>query len=393
MLLSFAQFEREVTSERIRDKVAASKKKGIWVGGTVPLGYQVIDRKLVVEPGEAKTVRMIFERYLALGTLRCLLAELNTKGIITRKRALATGRTIGGIAFTPGPLGYLLRNRTYIGELNHHDVSYPGEHEAIVDTALFAAVQARLSENLQNHHARRLKSAALLIGKLYDDAGNRMTPSSTRKRGLTHRYYVSRALLDGRKGECGSIPRAAADQVEALVVNALKEQLREGSTGDETSTATHVLLQSVERVVIQKTSLRIELADVPNIGEKVLEVPWAPKPGGPSREVLEAVGTTGDQRPMRSDVRASLLKAIALGRSWLQELTDGTVNDTNVIARREDRSKRSVHMTMSLAFLAPDIVEAAIGGQLPRRIGMTRLADLPPDWRKQRDMIGLRQPG
>src|ERR1035437_8955631 len=140
VLLSFAQFEREVTGERIRDKIAASKKKGIWVGGVVPLGYKVEERKLIVEPEEAATVRLIFELYLTLGSLSALQRELRDRGIRTRRRTLSSGKTIGGVHLTNGPLAHLLRNRVYLGELNHRNRSYPGEHQAIVSPELFAEV-------------------------------------------------------------------------------------------------------------------------------------------------------------------------------------------------------------------------------------------------------------
>src|ERR1039458_4853503 len=147
VLLSFAQFEREVTGERIRDKIAASKKKGIWVGGVVPLGYEVKDKKLLINEDEARTVRMIFERYLALGSLPALQLELRGQGIVTRRRTLSSGKIIGGVHLTNGPLAYMLRNRLYLGEINHRDQSYPGEHRPILDSALFDQVQARLDEN------------------------------------------------------------------------------------------------------------------------------------------------------------------------------------------------------------------------------------------------------
>jgi site-specific DNA recombinase len=147
MLLSFAQFEREVTGERIRDKIAASKRRGIWVGGSVPLGYQVRDRKLVIREDEAATVRMLFERYLALGSLATLQRELRERGIVTRLRTLSSGRTIGGVPLTNGPLAHLLRNRIYVGELNHKGASHPGEHVPIVALALFDAVQEKLTSN------------------------------------------------------------------------------------------------------------------------------------------------------------------------------------------------------------------------------------------------------
>src|ERR1700743_1595118 len=181
VLLSFAQFEREGTGERIRDKVAASKKKGIWMGGPVPLGYKVQDRKLVIDPRKATTVRMIFERYLALGGIIPLLMELNTKGIVTRSRELQTGETIGGVPFTRGPLGNLLRNRIYVGEISHKGQSYSGEHEAIIDRVTFEAVKAKLAENLNCSDRTKSSSGALLLGRLFDDAGNLMSPTHASK--------------------------------------------------------------------------------------------------------------------------------------------------------------------------------------------------------------------
>lgn len=392
MLLSFAQFEREVTSERIRDKVAASKKKGMWMGGNVALGYRVQDRKLVVVPDEAVTVEQIFECYLEQGSIFKLLEELRRRGIKTRRKTCSDGTAVGGIPFTTGPVGHLLKNRIYVGEITHNGQTYPGEHKPIIDRALFEQVQAKLAENLQKNRANRAASNALLLGKLFDDAGNRMSPSTTKKHGLIHRYYISRALLEGRKSECGSQPRVSADQIETLILNKLKTQAHSGSE-DGTSDPS-AALQSVRRVVVGKGILRIEHAAAETGEDAILQIPWAPRgPGRPKREILEPTsGVTGDERPMRSEVRSSLVRAIAMGRLWLQEITSGKVKDPNEIAAREDRSTRSVRMTLSLAFLAPDIVEAAVKGVLPRRIGITRLADLPPSWQKQRELLGLRQP-
>jgi hypothetical protein len=331
-------------------------------------------------PEEAATVRQIFACYLEQGSILKLLEELRRRGIKTRTRVMSDGRTTGGIFFTPGPINHLLRNRIYLGEITHKGQGYPGEQDAIIERTLFEAVRAKLANNLRHHRAKRAASNALLLGKLYDDAGNRMTPSTVRKRGLTHRYYLSRALLEGRKGECGSQPRVAADQIETLVIDALKARLTGSDTVGGTDSDARAILEPVQRVVVQTGILRVELTGASEGEDPAIEIPWAPRgPGRPKREVLEpAVGATGDQRPMRSEVRTTLVRAIALGRLWLQELTSGKVRDTEEIAIREDRSKRSVHMTMSLAFLAPDIVDAAINGTPPRRIGITRLTDLPP---------------
>jgi site-specific DNA recombinase len=181
VLLSFAQFEREVTGERIRDKIAASKRKGIWVGGIVPLGYAVRDRKLVIREDEAATVRLIFERYLALGSLPALQRELRGRGTVTRRRTLSSGQTIGGVPLTNGPLGYLLRNRVYIGELNHRGTSHPAQHAPIITPALFETVQEKLSANRNGARVQRAASGALLLGRIFDDRGNRMTPSTAKK--------------------------------------------------------------------------------------------------------------------------------------------------------------------------------------------------------------------
>ena len=195
VLLSFAQFEREVTSERIRDKIAASKRKGLWVGGIVPLGYATRDRKIVVVEQEAERVRTIFRSYLEFGSLNRLMADLRARGIVTKARSLKAGRTIGGIPFTRGPLAHLLRNRFYIGEVAFKGEILPGEQSAIIDRDLFDAVQAKLTEQRNNHTVMRDTSEAMLIGRIYDDRGNRMSPSHVRKGRIKYRYYLSSPLL------------------------------------------------------------------------------------------------------------------------------------------------------------------------------------------------------
>jgi site-specific DNA recombinase len=393
VLLSFAQFEREVTSERIRDKIAASKKKGIWVGGTVPLGYRVLDRKLVIDDSEAPTVRMIFERYLALGSLLALARELNAKDIRTRKRRLANGRTIGGVLLTRGPLAHMLKNRTYIGELNHKDSSYPAEHQPLIDRGTFDAVQIKLAENLQSHLSERAASNALLLGKFFDDAGHTMSPTHARKKGLRYRYYVSRALVEGRTKVAGTVPRVSAEQVEIRVVTALRSLPDITVPNETTSLESRSAIRSlIDRVVLEKAHLVVTLSvsGSPSSGVSTLEIPWERKRGRPKREViLPKTDLHADGRPIRSETRATLVRAVAQGRLWLDELVTGKVTNVDAIALREDRSRRSVHMIMSLAFVSPDIVEAAVSGQLPRGIGITRLVDLPSSWAKQRQRLGL----
>src|SRR6187455_1404590 len=174
VLLSFAQFEREVTSERIRDKIAASKRKGLWVGGMVPLGYELKDGKLLIVEKEAQQVRTIFQQYLELGSVNRLAVELRERGFRTKIRKLSTGATRGGVAFTQGPLFYMLRNRFYIGEVRFKNEILPGPQPALLDRTLFDAVQARLTQQWSHRTVTRAKSASLLAGLLFDDVGNRM---------------------------------------------------------------------------------------------------------------------------------------------------------------------------------------------------------------------------
>jgi site-specific DNA recombinase len=192
VLLSFAQFEREVTSERIRDKISASKRKGLWVGGMAPLGYDTKDRTITVDEVEADRVRTIFRCYAELGSLNLLMADLRKRGIVTKVRTLKSGEQIGGIPFTRGPLAYLLRNRFYIGEVTFKGEVLKGEQTPIVDNDLFEAVQTKLTEQTNNHKGKRNTSEALLTGRIFDDRGNRMTPSHARKGGIKYRYYLSR---------------------------------------------------------------------------------------------------------------------------------------------------------------------------------------------------------
>lgn len=169
VLLSFAQFEREVPSERIRDKIAASKRKGLWVGGMAPLGYDTKDRKIIVNRAEAERVVTIFQRYLEFGSLNPFMADLRARGIISKVRKLKTGTTAGGIPFTRGPLAHLLRNRFYIGEVMYKGEILKGEQPAIVERKLFEAVQTKLNEQLTNHKSVQMKSGATLAGRIFDD--------------------------------------------------------------------------------------------------------------------------------------------------------------------------------------------------------------------------------
>src|SRR5262249_13059578 len=179
VLLSFAQFERELVGERVRDKIAASKRKGLWVGGPVPLGYAAVDQKIVVVAAEAAAVRTIFARYLELGSMRLLAQDLDRRGIRSKPRRLSTGRTIGGGRFGVGALAHLLKNRFYIGEVVYRGEVHRGEHEPILDSPLFEAVQAKLAAQARARRCRLRGSPPLLSGRLFDDPGNRLSPKPT----------------------------------------------------------------------------------------------------------------------------------------------------------------------------------------------------------------------
>ena len=392
VLLSFAQFEREVTSERIRDKIAASKRKGLWVGGMAPLGYDTKDRKITVNEAETDTVRTIFRSYLKLGSLNLLMADLRKQGIVSKIRTLKTGDTVGGIPFTRGGLAHLLRNRFYVGEVPFKGEILRGEQTAIVDQGLFDAVQAKLSEQINGHKAARMKSEALLAGRIFDDRGNRMTPSHARKRGIKYRYYLSSTLLQGQAERSGSVRRIPATEIEALVIRSVRDRLKPSAPIDDRSLVdTHVA-----RVEVQPEQLVIQLAQPERTNRKgaravkTLRVPWHKTPSKRRREILLPDALDPQHaRPIRSETRATLVASIARGRRWLNELVDDAKASVESIAKRERCSVRQVNMTISLAFVAPDLVKAAIEGRLPRGIGVTRLRDAPVEWSRQHAMLGL----
>ena len=362
VLLSFAQFEREVTSERIRDKIGASKRKGLWVGGVVPLGYQAKDRKITVVADEAKTVRHIFRRYLDLGSLNLLLTDLRRTGIKTKLRPLSNGRTIGGIPFTRGSLAAFLRNRFYIGEVRYKGEVFPGEQSAILDRALFDAVQSKLDRQRTNHAKARQQSQSLLMGRIFDERGNRMTPSYAVKNAVRYRYYISAALIQGQPDKAAKLNRVPASEIEKLILSAVRKHLAgkphnkmeaEGphSLNDKELISTHVARVDVKRdhLAIQlsaKFERDSEAQDRRHSAEQdervhrdphVLVVPWKKTPSKRPREIILPASTSShpDPRPIRAETRAKLVTAIAKGRHWLDELIAGTVTNVEQIAAAE----------------------------------------------------------
>jgi site-specific DNA recombinase len=410
VLLSFAQFEREVTSERIRDKIAASKRKGLWVGGVVPLGYHAKDRKITVVESEAKTVRDIFRRYLELGSINPLLTDLRNSGIRTKRRQLTTGRVIGGIPFGRGALGYLLRNRFYVSEVRYKGEILSGEQPAILDRKLFDAVQARLDQQRNGTLAARSSSEAILMGRIFDDLGNRMTPTSKLKKGVRYRYYISTVLNQGLPKKAGSMARVPADVIERLVAEALRKRLKSTNRSGKHKGQTD-LINAEDRSIIQKHVARVEVhttilkvqaveADLEpdpegqhNTSRKplILSIPWTKPPSKVVREIIPPAHASKrtDKRPIRAETRAKLVQAIAQGRRWVDELLDGTFTSITEIATRERCSLRQVNRAMTLAFLSPRLVEAAVAGQLPRGIGVATIRHLPAEWSQQHAALGL----
>jgi site-specific DNA recombinase len=388
VLLSFAQFEREVIGERVRDKIAASKSKGIWVGGSIPLGYASVNKKLVVIPEEAETVRFIFRRYLEIGSIRDLVEDLDRKGILTRRLTLATGKTRGGIRFGVGALAHLLRNRFYIGEVNYKGKIHPGEQAPIVDRELFAAVQAKLAAGATARQFKLRASPSILAGRLFDDRGNRMTPTHTNKRGARYRYYVSHPILQKRNNEAGTVSRVSASDIEIMVLKATRSHLAErGSLGHDRLSDQDLIATSVERVALGAQKIEIRFAtpeQAEGAGEQtavVVALPW--KPTGMAA-VKGPLHTPASKTPMTAMERDALLTAIAKARAWIEDLTEGRVTSFADIAKREGKVERHIRLLAPLAFVSPSIVaDIADGAALP--LGVTKFAKrLAYAWSEQR---------
>ena len=402
VLLSFAQFEREVTSERIRDKIAASKRKGIWVGGNLPLGYEMKDGKIAIVEEEAELVRSIYRRYLELGSVNALVRDLGERNIRTKSRKLSTGRIRGGVPFGRGALSYLLSNHFYIGEVKYKNEILPGEQLPILDRALFEEVREKALAQWSHRTLLRSKSDHLLTGLLFDDAGHRMIPTHATKAGIRYRYYVSTPLLHGEANtaSAGSVTRLPAADIEDVVVKSLRQHLAaeqdksitNSNCFDDRSTLTKLIAGIVvhkDRLII---SLKSETADAVSdpADDRSLTVPWQKLPSKRARQILLPNNTLrSDVRPERSERRVRLVSAISRGRRWLDDVVSGRITTTAELCAREQCSIRQVNLTISLAFLAPNLVKAAVEGRLPRGIGIERLRDLPPEWNRQFEELGL----
>jgi len=390
VLLSFAQFEREVTGERIRDKISASKAKGMWMGGTLPLGYDrplPMTHKLLINDDEAETVRWIFRRYLDLGSVHALQRELCQQGIKSKLRVTQNGRELGGTEISRGALFYLLRNQTYLGKIFHKDKIYDGEHEAIVDKTLFDKVQ-----QLLDLHARRSRNAqhyktikAPLTGKLFDACGEPMSPTFSRGRGgKVYRYYVSASLQKG-------IGRTDEDIVQRLPAPAMEKLINEYVTrwlpnSDDPIAVMDSIKLIADGMVIRligdqrKTiSARLDASDVithctsksTSINVKVA----LPIKGG--RRII----TPANRRSAEPDV--TLIAALRRAHRMVKRKSAMPVVETSPALPHHRK-------LLMLAFLAPDIQRDILAGKQPPMLNLEKLVrmTIPICWTQQRHMLG-----
>jgi len=428
VLLSFAQFEREVIGERIRDKVAASKRKGMWMGGIAPMGYEVRDRKLVLNHEEAQIVKHIFERYLKLGSVRALKNDLETRGFVSVVKVSKKGNRHGGKPFSRGALYHLLSNPIYVGEIRHKRDRHPGQHAAAISRELWDRVQ----ERLQNQSARTGepgKTAALpspLAGKLYDASGELLYVQGAAKGQRRYRYYVSKGLVKGEPQDADQGWRISAPEIERIVTGAVSMMLRERraiALALEESRLETIPLESalksaehwngwlqtskradaalvtlIERVELSREgnriSLKLPLSQIEGDDETsrkqlslTRDFPMRLKRRGvETRIVLE-----GDSAPGPVDL--PLLKAIARAHRWTTDLLSGRVKSIRELAKAEEMNRRSVQRLLRLGFLSPRLVEAIAEGRQPPDltvIKLTRRIDLPALWNAQERLLSLR---
>jgi DNA invertase Pin-like site-specific DNA recombinase len=391
VLLSFAQFERELASERVRDKVAASRRKGKWTGGGVPLGYRSENKKLVIDQAAAETVRYIFRRYLDLGRIQLLADDL-------RERAIWTKRPIGtegvGIQFTYGPLAHLLNNRIYLGEIGHKGTWFPGEHAPIVDRETFDQVQNLLRSNSIERRWRRSANGALLTGLLFDDRGNRMSPSFSTNQGVRYFFYVSAALLRGGSHKAGSLPRASATPLEQTV---MKIVYQHSGKLDEALSDRDLLEDLVERIVVGKDRLKVELKPIPeqansigpsssadsaNERHRSITVPWSANSTRPFVQIDESATKPG------SSPDPGLVQAVGRAHAWIRQLSDGIYESIEELALAHGMHVKVVRKAIRLGFLAPDIVVAIlIGDRSPTATLSASHSELPLSWAAQRHSL------
>lgn len=450
VLLSFAQFEREVTGERIRDKIAASKRKGMWMGGPIPLGYDLKERKLVVNQEEAEFVRRLFNLYLELGSVSQVKLWLDKKKIRTKSRISALGKRSGGTLYSRGGLYKLLENKLYIGLIRHRGQCHEGEHEAIVPRDLWDKVQAKLqSDNQGRRNGLKTEASSLLVGLVQDANGARFTPSHTLKNGKRYRYYVCQPDKDGPQKHQRPI-RIAAQELEKLVSIRLQSFLRsprnlldELRSANETPAESqqvfkraleisdyclslraeerNFIRQVIRRVVVNSNKIVVqvnrqhlvsllakdgsrasEARIFPNDQTKPIDIDNEKKSENDviRLETEAQVKRCGMQMKLvvapknpdhvLSQTVPSLLKAVARGHQWAEWIRSGEVADLRSVARRVGLTKRYVTRVMGCAYLAPDIVDAILEGRQPPNLSFDRLTrPRPMEWNSQKSILGF----
>jgi hypothetical protein len=292
-----------------------------------------------------------------------------------------------------------LRNRFYIGEVKYKGEILPGEQPAIMDRQLFDAVQQRLTDQWSHRNHAKSKSDHLLTGLLYDDAGHRMIPTHASKAGIRYRYYVSLPHLKGESKtvSVGSVSRIPATDIEDIIVKSVNELVAQHDQPSSSSARADdrcMIAEQVVRIDVHKDRLIVRFKSLGSEEEstdgQLLSIPWQKPPSRKSRQILIPLGVPRNEvRPTRIERRARLVNAIARGRRWLDEIVSGSATNVEQIATRQKCSVRQVNMTISLAFLAPDLVKAAVEGRLPRGIGVERLRDAPAEWSRQFETLGL----
>jgi DNA invertase Pin-like site-specific DNA recombinase len=431
VLLSFAQFEREVTGERIRDKIAASKKKGLWMGGLVPLGYDLKNRTLVINEPEAETVRTLFRLYLERETVRRLKEEADRRGLVTKRRPQATGAITGGESFTRGHLYQLLSNPIYAGDVRHKEATYPGQHPAIVDRETFAAVQQRLAQNATNRPSpTNAKVPSLLTGLVYDQTGDLLCPTHANKKGTRYRYYISKRLMHPSDPSSGGW-RLPAKELEGVVlrgiVGLLKDDLRLSEAlqmKDTSADRSHEVMKQAAALagdllqgspqrqrqllagllsclVLQAAAISVEirlasLLDLLDPQRSCLElgangalnflIPIELKRRGVESKLVMQV-SSGSPTPRD----AKLVSLLADAHRWIDDLGQGRAVSLRDLARQYNRDVGEVSRTLPIAFLAPDIVAAILHGRqaielTPRQL--LRIGTMPHRWDDQRRRLG-----
>ncbi len=427
VLLSFAQFEREVTGERIRDKIAASKRKGMWMGGFVPMGYLAHERTLIIDPPNAERIRDIYRMYLTIGTVRRLKSYLDQHGWKTAVRETVPDQFKGGRPFSCGHLYRLLSNPIYIGQIAHKGEVFDGQHPAIIDKELWQAVQDKLKANKVSNKTRANSiNPSLLTGLIYDEQGKRLTPTHTKKGAKRYRYYVSELLpKEGRSSNPYGL-HIPAQELEDVTISSITDFLRNESnlieimdsheandvksrlqsaaniaddlsTKDTTNKIT-LLQRIVHRIKVYATKLTIEVETATLWNEletketeaqiTKIEVPVQLKRSDSGMKLI--VQGSNSQTEKKADPKLTAL--VAKAHHWFERLSTGISDSTQTIAKEEKVSNAYVTRVIYLAFLAPDIIERILSGNHPETLtarSLTQMTNMPNDWQEQRELLGM----